>query len=192
MLKLLTLLESSRVIVVTSSNSAADLLTQRLVQSNIIDTKEMLRLVGFKQSLSSQIPGDIAELCCSAAELEKFCGKSETSGNRTFNRNWELLKNFRLVIATCVTIGDALTSDTLRNYFTHAIVDEAAQCLETEALIPMVLVGRNNGQVILSGDPMQMPPTVISKHAQNRGLSKTLFSRLLERYASFDDQVTPN
>lgn len=192
-LQLLTLLKSSRIIIVTSSNSAADLLTQRLVESAGLDFSKMLRLVGYKvmrsKNAKSNIPVEIADFCCSAGKLKEFCCNDATSGNDEPQRDWKYIKNFHVVIGTCVTIGDMLQSECLQNYFTHAIVDEAAQCLETETLIPMVLVGRNKGQVILSGDSMQLPPTVISKHAQDRGLSKTLFNRLSERYESWSVQV---
>lgn len=73
----------------------------------------------------------------------------------------------------------------LRNHFTHAIIDEAGQSHELGVLVPMALVG-SEGQTIMAGDPMQMPPIVINKHANDRGLNISMLSRLLGCYSNIE------
>ena len=51
-----------------------------------------------------------------------------------------------------------------RGVFSHILIDEAAQALETEALTPITLAG-NNTKVVFTGDHMQVLvlPTVLGE-----------------------------
>jgi superfamily I DNA and/or RNA helicase len=60
--------------------------------------------------------------------------------------------------------------------FDVAVIDEGSQALEAECWIPALLAER----LILAGDHQQLPPTVTSPKAAAKGLSKTLFTRLVE------------
>ncbi len=55
------------------------------------------------------------------------------------------------------------------------IVDEAAQAVELACLIPLRL--RCN-RLVLIGDPMQLPATVISTNASRCGYDRSLFERV--------------
>lgn len=66
-------------------------------------------------------------------------------------------------------------------HFTHAVIDEAGQCTELEIAIPISLIDKNNGQIILAGDPNQLGPIILSPIAKKFGLDKSLLSRLLDR-----------
>lgn len=61
-----------------------------------------------------------------------------------------------------------------RERFDLALVDEATQAIEPLSLLPFARARR----VVLSGDHLQLPPTVISPEAARRGLSTSLFERL--------------
>lgn len=97
------------------------------------------------------------------------------------------MKKYQVVVGTSSIIGKLLHASSLRNHFTHAVIDEAGQCTEADVLIPMVLVGKK-GQTIMAGDPMQMPPLVLSFHADERGLGISMLSRLLKRYSTFEGE----
>jgi senataxin len=58
------------------------------------------------------------------------------------------------------------------------IIDEAAQCVEPETLIPLQY---GSQKIILVGDPKQLDATVLSASAAKGGLKLSLFSRLHER-----------
>ena len=58
------------------------------------------------------------------------------------------------------------------------IVDEAAQCIEPETLVPLQYGG---SKIVLVGDPMQLDATVLSRTAADAGLKTSLFSRLHSR-----------
>ena len=54
---------------------------------------------------------------------------------------------------------------------------QAAQALEPAALVPLQLLAPG-GQVVLVGDPKQLPPTVLSWAAEAGNLAQSLFERL--------------
>ena len=60
------------------------------------------------------------------------------------------------VIVTTLGMSRALFDMELhRGYFSHILIDEAAQALETETLTPLTLAG-NNTKVVFTGDHMQV------------------------------------
>lgn len=63
--------------------------------------------------------------------------------------------------------------------FDWCIMDEASQCAEPAAWIPVQFAQR----LILAGDHCQLPPTVLSPEAAHGGLNTSLMERLLERDA---------
>lgn len=58
--------------------------------------------------------------------------------------------------------------------FDLVVLDEASQATEPSSWIPVSRAER----IILAGDHFQLPPTVLSKKAEEGGLTKTLFERL--------------
>ena len=55
-------------------------------------------------------------------------------------------------------------------------MDEATQASEPSALVPIVKGCR---QLVLVGDHQQLPPTVVSRRAEDGGLNRSLFERLV-------------
>eukprot|EP00366_Plasmodium_knowlesi_P004419 XP_002261917.1 [Plasmodium knowlesi strain H] len=60
--------------------------------------------------------------------------------------------------------------------FEYLIIDEACQCVELSCLIPFRLKIKN---VIMVGDPKQLPATTFSSDCTKYGYSRSLFERLL-------------
>lgn len=63
---------------------------------------------------------------------------------------------------------------------------------EPEALVPISLIDPNEGQIILAGDPLQLSPIVLSNHAKDRGLSRSMLERYIDRYGNIktDEMVS--
>jgi hypothetical protein len=86
-----------------------------------------------------------------------------------------MLNEAQVICATCV----GSTSEFLKGIsFTRVIIDEATQATEMATLIPLI---RNCQQLVLIGDHKQLPPTVISTFAQSKGMTISLFERLVRQ-----------
>lgn len=83
------------------------------------------------------------------------------------------------LIITTLTTASSLTSMNLP--LTHIVIDEAAQALECEILIPLALATLNT-RLILAGDQMQLAPEVYSDLASERGLGVSLLERIYKIY----------
>lgn len=86
----------------------------------------------------------------------------------------EVLDSAHVLCATLSGSGH----DMFRNLnveFETVVIDEAAQCIELSALIPLKY---GCSKCILVGDPEQLPPTVLSRSAQSFGYEQSLFVRM--------------
>ncbi len=89
---------------------------------------------------------------------------------------YELLLNTKIL---CTTLNSA-GSDRLKKMripFDYLIIDEACQCVEPSALIPLC---HNVKQLIMVGDHMQLPATVFSEDATKTQYNRSLFERLID------------
>ena len=68
--------------------------------------------------------------------------------------------------------------------FSICIMDEASQCVEPEALIPLKL---GFTKLIMVGDPEQLPATVSSIEAKNKDFDVSLYSRVYRKFEAEDD-----
>lgn len=82
----------------------------------------------------------------------------------------------RAQVITCTLVGAAHSLLAGRKFKT-VLIDEAAQALEPATWIPIMKAEK----VVLCGDPFQLPPTVKSKDANKSGLSLTLMERVIQR-----------
>ncbi|KNE71140.1 hypothetical protein AMAG_15807 [Allomyces macrogynus ATCC 38327] len=85
-----------------------------------------------------------------------------------------ILERAQVVTCTLSTAGqDQLAG--LDHGFDVVIIDEAAQSIELSSLIPLRFGAK---QVVLVGDPNQLPPTVLSLEAKKYGYEQSLFVRV--------------
>ncbi|CAK9815583.1 Probable helicase with zinc finger domain [Anthophora quadrimaculata] len=90
----------------------------------------------------------------------------------------EDLRDCGLIITTLATCS-ALTY--LNLSFTHIVIDEAAQTLECEVLIPLALATKQT-RLVLAGDQMQLAPEVYSDLASEQGLGVSILERIYGMY----------
>lgn len=148
-----------------------------------MDETNLLRLIAYNYANRLNVlPEDIKKY---SSTIDDLLPKTESN----YYSRLEETRKFRVVVGTSTTIGQLLESKSLRNNFTHAIIDEAGQSTELGVLVPMALVG-SKGQTIMAGDPMQMPPLVMNLHANTRGLSTSMLSRLLDCYEKVENAVS--
>ncbi|XP_054717092.1 RNA helicase Mov10l1-like [Uloborus diversus] len=153
-------ISDSKIIICTPSNSAADLVAQRILESNNIDASEMIRLNSY-QRREETIPEFIKPYCQDKDSLD-------------------FVTQYRIVISTCSTAGSLYTIGLCNDFFTHVFIDEAGQLMEPESAIAVGFIdSQTHGQVIMAGDPQQLGPVLRSKYAITYGLQVSYLERLM-------------
>uniref|UniRef100_A0A8D3CAX9 RNA helicase n=1 Tax=Scophthalmus maximus TaxID=52904 RepID=A0A8D3CAX9_SCOMX len=150
---------SSRVLVCTPSNSAADLICIRLHDSGFLHAASLARV-----NASCRQDESIPEV------LRLYSRAGEDIRQACYNR---------IVVSTCSSAGMFHNLGLQVGHFTHVFLDEAGQATEPESSIPMSLVSERDGQIVLAGDPRQLGPIVKSKLAAAFGLGVSLLERLM-------------
>ncbi|GMM39894.1 putative DNA/RNA helicase [Hanseniaspora uvarum] len=79
----------------------------------------------------------------------------------------------------CTTLSGSAQKqlENLGLFFPTVVIDEACQCTELSTLVPLRYGAK---QIIMVGDPNQLPPTVISNVASGANYDESLFSRLIK------------
>jgi len=198
---------SDTVLVCAPSNTAADVLTERLHLQGL----KVVRLGNLSRineevincSLEIQVSShdyykDIKKLKQKAENYRDMASKYKRSFGK---REREQRKHLRAeandllhhahsledhVVAQILDGADAIVCTLVgatNKYIHHkrfktVVIDEAAQSLEPACWIPILKADK----VVLAGDPFQLPPTVKSKEAVQKGLSKTLIEKTIENY----------
>jgi ATP-dependent RNA/DNA helicase IGHMBP2 len=88
-------------------------------------------------------------------------------------------------VITCTLVG-ASNRNIRHLTFETVFIDEAAQALEPGCWIPIA----KGKRVILAGDHHQLPPTVKSEKAAREGLRETLFEKCIKRQPAMTRMLT--
>jgi len=195
----------STVLVAAPSNTAADLLTERLAAAGVgvirignISRVEDHILQHTLDAVLARHPEskNIKKVKIQAAEYrrqaKRFKRTFDAENRRERDHLWSQARDLdawandleaRLLeqmltsaqAITCTLVGAA--HPVLERYtFRTCVIDEAAQALEAACWIPIAKCSR----VIFAGDPFQLPPTVKSIEAARKGLSKTMMERCIQ------------
>ncbi|MCE9539987.1 MAG: AAA family ATPase [Bacteroidetes bacterium] len=199
-----TLLTEKQVLVCSSSNTAVDLLTEKLHREGI----NVLRL-GNPARISEDVLINTLDVKMAAhesyKELKKYRKTAEEyfrmagKYKRTFGREEREQRQLfymeaRKILHEARNLEDYIFEEQfekaqviactpvvssgkmMRNkHFTTVFIDEAAQALEPMCWIPIT----RSDRVIFAGDHFQLPPTVKSKKAEVEGLKETLFEQCI-------------
>ncbi len=194
------------VLVCAPSNTAVDLLTERLAaqglfvvrignisrvdESILSHTLEVLAASHPESKNVKKVRIQAAECRRQARRYRRHFGADERSERRQLLdeakqlASWADTLEDRIIeqildgaqVITCTLVG-ASQKILDKRHFRTAVIDEASQALEPASWIPIAKASR----VILTGDPYQLPPTVKSDTARRAGLDITLIERCLER-----------
>lgn len=146
LLQLLANLPKSRILIATQSNNAADVLLERLVASGFIAATDLIRIVSYNHARHLSVDDGLKPYYATIASdhddgMDLVRWRSCTMPD---------LIAYRVVVTTTLTAGNFLEWSCMMHYFTHALVDEAGQCSEMEAAIPMALIGPQGKLVLVS------------------------------------------
>ncbi|NXL30886.1 SDE3 helicase, partial [Glaucidium brasilianum] len=168
-----TCFKDARILACAPSNSATDLLCQRLIKD--IAPRYIYRLVANSRSYQ-EVPADIRPCCNWDDEQSCYVYPSK-----------EHLQRYRILITTLVTAGRLVSANFPPGYFTHVFIDEDGQAVEPESAVAIAGLlsamdqetNPNGGQLVLAGDPQQLGPILRSPLAIEHGLGTSLLERLM-------------
>ncbi|MCB0695551.1 MAG: AAA family ATPase [Saprospiraceae bacterium] len=195
------------VLVTAPSNTAVDLLTERLAELGlrVVRVGNISRIdpTIVQHSLEAQMGAhpdskhikkvkiQAAEARRQARRFKRKFGKEEYMERKHLFKQageleaWANQLETRLIdqllsaaqVITCTLVGAANQVLEQRRFKT-LVVDEAAQALEPATWIPI----QKASKLILAGDPFQLPPTVKSIEAQRGGLGETLIEKCIRQW----------
>ncbi|GJQ70797.1 hypothetical protein Trydic_g725 [Trypoxylus dichotomus] len=160
---------SSRILVATPSNSAANLISLRLIKSGVLKPAPYCATVNVGIDGTGSHSSVVTETGLILGANSKTIGKH------------------RVTVSTCASIGALYAMSLSKGQFSHIIIDEAGQATEPEIMIPLSFLDISSGQCVLAGDPMQLGPVVCSKYACDFGLYESFMERLLNRFPYIRD-----
>ena len=196
--------KEAQVLVCAPSNTAVDLLTEKLSQQRIstvrIGHPARVDEEVLNQTLESKIAQHkdfklLKDVKKKAEEYFKLGGKWKRNfGNAEREQRKMLLQEARSLKKEAERIHNDIVEDVLfstrvitstlvgANHpklrgikFTTCFIDEAAQALEPASWIPII----KSNKIVFAGDHLQLPPTVKSFKAGEDGLKETLFERAI-------------
>eukprot|EP00605_Chrysophyceae_sp_TOSAG23-4_P000180 GSChrysophyteH1.ASY1.ANO1.214.1 assembled CDS len=156
--------------------------SKRLVYSDARDALEKVHKICVGFPVSSTGKRDIPKgngMQTEFGDLKKTLLKlRDVTRTQSFSKNcidWSLDAS-TIVFCTLSQTGSQFVSSSLRNKVETVFVDEAGQCNEAELLITHNLRPKN---MVLVGDPLQLPAFVASESAAASGCSQSLMDRLM-------------
>ena len=200
----LTTQKEKQVLVCAPTNTAVDLLTEKLLEEGIHVLRighparvsdDLLKTTIDGKIINSSYYKDIKSLRKNAEEYFKMASKykrtfgKEEAEQRSMYYNEakrcvkeaDLLEDYIIdeelnnaQVITCTPVN--ASSRFLRNKkFTTLFFDEASQALDPMLWIPLLKCNR----IILAGDHFQLPPVVKSREAEIGGLKQTVLDRMM-------------
>ena len=199
-----SVLEKESVFVAAPSNTACDNLLEWLVERGVnalrlghparISTELREHTLDFKLALHP-IGRMISEMEEALERLFKKQERQRQKGHAGFKAQDELrdeigrlkheirnskkevfatvMREAEVIVGTPASIQDKSIRE---KFFDLLVIDEATQATEPISWIPMTRAKK----VVMAGDHFQLPPTVRSKEAEEKGLGITLFERFYE------------
>jgi ATP-dependent RNA/DNA helicase IGHMBP2 len=220
-IKALINLDQKQILVVAPSNTAVDLLSEKLFTEglNVLRignparvSPQMMRLTLDSKMGEHAEMKEIKRLKKQASEFKNMAHKYKRSFGRAereqrkalFNEAHRIMKDMdkteQYIIDDLVSKAQVITATLVgSNHYTikgltfeTVVIDEAGQALEPACWIPILKARK----LILAGDHLQLPPTVKSAEAAKAGLAETLLEKCValhpEAVTLLDEQYRMN
>ncbi|OCT63161.1 probable helicase with zinc finger domain [Xenopus laevis] len=164
--------QETRVLICTHSNSAADLYIKDYLHPYVETGNPQARplRVYFRNRWVKTVH----------PVVHQYCLISSTHSVFQMPQKEDILQH-RVVVVTLSTSQYLCQLDLEPGFFTHILLDEAAQAMECETIMPLALANKST-RIVLAGDHMQLSPFVYSEFARERNLHVSLLDRLYELY----------
>ncbi|KAG8729320.1 hypothetical protein FRC11_009061 [Ceratobasidium sp. 423] len=127
-----------RILACAPSNSASDVIAERLIALRGLETTELFRL-NAKGRPSNELPDDLGPY-------------SLFAGDHFGVPSLETLGSYRVIVSTCSSAALLLRAGVKPGAFTHIFIDEVGQGSEPEVMIPILDMAGPKTNIILSGD----------------------------------------
>ncbi|MBX2844411.1 MAG: AAA family ATPase [Flammeovirgaceae bacterium] len=196
----------NQVLVTAPSNTAVDLLTEKLAENGVnvlrIGNPARVNEELMQYSLEAQITNHndyqfLKKLRKNAEELRKMgfkykrkFGKAEREQRKLlFAESRKMLDEAtyleKFIVDSLINEAQVISATLVgtvnkfirQKTFSTVFIDEAGQALEPACWIPIV----KSERVVFAGDHQQLPPTVKSYEAEKEGLGVTLFEKCIKR-----------
>ena len=155
----------AHILACTPSNSAADLLAQRLKLG--LSYTELLRANAIFRDRAS-LPEDLVPY-------------STFQDNHFPLPPVSTLVKYKVIVSTCGHASFPYNLGIPAGHFDYIFVDEAGQGTEPEVLTAAIkTLSTMQTRVVLSGDPKQLGPVIRSSISRELGLGKSYLERLME------------
>ncbi|XP_046395305.1 putative helicase mov-10-B.1 [Ischnura elegans] len=202
-----TMCKNSVILVCAPSNSACDLLTERLLKH--CNKDEIYRVHSKSRDIES-IPGVLypCSNVMSIKEGDKAGGKKNVKNNSIHDIgsvDRSKLGKSRIICCTLISAGKLSHGWIGNGTVTHVFIDECGQAVEPEAVAAVagllchkvpsknkkkskkngVNDAESQGLLVLAGDPLQLGPVCASDGASKMGLGMSLLERLMKRCALY-------
>lgn len=180
-----SLARKKSIFVTAPSNTACDNLLERLVacRVNALRMGHPARISGFLREHTLDfklvLHPTARYIAQAERELERLKVRTEITFKKQEIKNLRkevftrVMKEAEVIVGTPASLQDRAIRD---KDFDLLVFDEATQATEPITWIPMTRVKK----AVMAGDHFQLPPTVRSKEADEKGLGVTLFERLYE------------
>ncbi|KAH9925152.1 P-loop containing nucleoside triphosphate hydrolase protein [Fomitopsis serialis] len=155
----------ARLLMCAPTNEAADLLAFKMAE---LGPTQLLRLNAVKRPVESE-----STLQAALKQFSIFGADGAYTIPDAVH-----LQSRRVVVTTCVSAAMPYCLGVEPGWFTHIFIDEAGQCVEPEAMIPVKLLAGENTNVVLAGDVKQLGPVIHSDYSRDLGLKQSYMERL--------------
>lgn len=116
--------------------------------------------------------------------LFQYCLIKNDGNSRSFEiPSREDIMRHKITVVTLSTSIYLTAMGIPQGFFTHILIDEAAQAIECETITPLTMAN-DKTRIALAGDHMQLGPTIFSNFAKERNLHISLLERLYDHYPS--------